>query len=177
METCRSAPHMRAMPLLSSPSGMSYATRHRPSEQVHLEDELGYLQIRRAPGCHREKVSLLVHSGSQLKANHRHRFPLTQEESRHRVFSVRLDSPGPNPHHVQYSSICGYWKAGNARYESSFVTRPWQETAGKSSVRIANIRKLHGIGKAGRPGMAGESCRPTLSPTSVWAHSGGNGRT
>jgi len=46
METCWSARHTRAKPLQSSLSGVSYVTgMGRPAEQVHLEDDLGCLQI------------------------------------------------------------------------------------------------------------------------------------
>ena len=40
---------MQAAPLRSSPSDLPCTTRQRPSEQLHLEDDLCYLQIRRAP--------------------------------------------------------------------------------------------------------------------------------
>jgi hypothetical protein len=45
METCWSALHPEAAPLPGSPSGLSCASRYRPSEQAHDEDDLGYLQI------------------------------------------------------------------------------------------------------------------------------------
>jgi len=43
--TCWSAPRRRAIPLRSRPSGPRCTTRQMPSEQRHLEDDLGYLQI------------------------------------------------------------------------------------------------------------------------------------
>jgi hypothetical protein len=64
LETCWSAPHRQAMSRLSNPSSRSCGTRQRPSEQVHREDDLGYLKsdVHPRPARRRKNVSAAAYA-------------------------------------------------------------------------------------------------------------------